>query len=306
MIKIVNNTHDEDLDVLICALGFEERSSFIAISGKINYKKGIAFSFSDRNELSYSKNLDNFKEKDFLIKKWDEFLVNEFLDYLDNLHSEKILTIGLDVSSMTRKMVAKLIYTLSNETYKLKKMLKIKILYAPAKYTEPKESLSTIEVCGPVIEEYARCSLNLNKPLYCLIGLGYEYGRAIGVMEMLDVSDSWVFKPIGTEKEYLEDVQKINQDLLLSLSDKNIIDYKINDPYDLFYKMRSLTEGLIKESRIVIIPFGPKLFNVISILITELYENDISIWRVSPGILEEPVQQIANGDIIELSFEVNN
>lgn len=313
MISFANISRDEKIedkkfDVLISTLGYENRSIYIPKKLKDNYKDGLCIQFENRQELSYQSNLELYQELEFQFEKWSDGITRKnLIEYLvsrqDELENEKTFNIAIDISSMNRKMVAEVLFVISNEL-PLKTLLEVSILYVSATYTEPLEKMSAIKTAGPVIPEYAGWFINPNDPLYAVVGLGYENGKAIGALEYLDVAGAWLLKPIGEDNSFLTKVEKVNHDLISIVGKKRIISYKLLDPYDTFIKIRSLIEGLKKNGRVVLIPFGPKLFNALCIVLAEIYKGDLAVWRISAAEEEIAVDHQATGEIISFSFKL--
>ncbi len=309
-VNINEQIEEKKFDILISALGYESRSIYIPNKLKNNYKNGLCIQFENLQELSYHNNLEVYQKLDFQFEQWTDGIIRKnLIEYLvnklDEPSNEKLFNIAIDISSMNRKMVAELLYIVSNEL-PLKMRLEVSILYVSAIYTEPLKEMPAIKTAGPVIPEYAGWFINPNDPLYAVVGLGYENGKAIGALEYLDVAGAWLLKPIGKDSSFLKKVEKVNHDLIAIVGKKRVISYKLFDPYDTFIKIRSLIEGLKKNGRVVLIPFGPKLFNALCIILAEIYKGDLAVWRISAAEDEIPVDHQAVGDIISFTFQVDS
>lgn len=304
------NIYEKHFDILISALGYESRCTHIPQALNGTYSYGFCLEFPDRKVLAYSKNKNIYESLGFRFEALGNFLNGfSFLTFIhevsDNLPTEQeTLYIAIDISSMNRKMVAELFYAINNNNWEEKK-LEVSILYAPAIYTKPEPEILAMKNVGPVIQEYSGWFTNPSDPLYAIVGLGYETGKAIGTLEYLDAASAWLLKPLGKEKQFEDQVIKENHDLIAMVGDNRVLTYNLSDPYDTFIKIRSLVEGLIKNGRIVFLPFGPKLFNAICLIITHLYDGDIAVWRVSAGEDEKPIDHKANGDIISFTYLIN-
>jgi hypothetical protein len=64
--------------------------------------------------------------------------------------------------------------------------------------------------------------------------------------------------------------------------------------------MNSLVDTLKPHFNTILIPFGPKLFALMSLLVATLHD-DVGVWRVSSGTLEAPVSRKPSGHIISVS-----
>lgn len=300
-VDVINNK----FDVLISALGYEERCVFIPQKISGNYENGICFRFSDRKKLSYDKNKRVFEALGFnFIGVKDnnkESIKNNVLTLKKNSNSE--ITVAVDISSMTRSLTAEIIYTLSNL---VGSGIVVTLLYAPAKYKSPENKQETITKCDVVIPEYSGWTIFPELPANSVVGLGFEFGRALGALEYVDTSDAWLFKPTGEDPRFETKIEQVNRDLITLYGSSRYQEYKLDDPYDTFIRLRSLIERLKDISRVVIFPFGPKIFNALSLVIAEIYKPDISIWRVTSGEFATPINHKPSGKILHFTFEVNN
>ena len=57
--------------------------------------------------------------------------------------------------------------------------------------------------------------------------------------------------------------------------------------------LASLVGGLKRDHNVLLVPFGPKIFALVCLLQGLLDEN-LAVWRVSAGELEEPSQRISS------------
>ena len=305
-----NDISKKKFTLLIATLGFESRASYI--SSKITYEQGLCVMLDDRGQDSYKKNEKIFDSLPFKKIDWDKCI--EIKTLKDNILSldcvknnrNKEVSIAIDISSMTRLMSAKILYALF-ELLKDGEKYELTMLYAPAKYDDTlvkkHATHNQISAAGPVIEEYAGFSKYNELPLYTVMGIGYEYGRALGALDYLDVSSAILFRPSGTNKKFLEQVNIINDDLLNMVGFENVIDYNLHHPQDIFFKLRSLVASLSKKGRVVMVPFGPKVFHFSCLLVSHSLNLEIPVWRISPGENEEPHDSEASGEIVSMTFK---
>jgi hypothetical protein len=60
--------------------------------------------------------------------------------------------------------------------------------------------------------------------------------------------------------------------------------------------LESVVYGLLKSFNVIVLPFGPKIFTLCSLLVAGLHPT-VSVWRVSAGGAERPVNRRASGRI---------
>lgn len=209
------------------------------------------------------------------------------------------MRICVDISSMSRPMMAQVVFGLS----RLRKIdLAVEFVYCPAKYDPPPKSTMPIMQSGPVIPEYAGWSTRPDFASTLVVGLGYEYGRALGALEYLEPSAAWAFTALGDDRRYEKAVKKANDDLWNILAKDRIYEYKIAGPYDVACKLESLVYGLIQYSRPTLLPLGPKIFAIVCLLVAEIHYPAVTVWRVSGDQFETPTDRVADGNIV--SFHV--
>lgn len=293
---------DKKFHYLFSALGYETRCVFIAEQLHGNYEQGICFKFTDRNQLSFDKNKKIYEKLGFKIGIFnhEKEIRASLQKYINEYKSEDRLHIAIDISSMSRLMVANMFFSLLNDS---KRDIDITILYAPSNYSRPAEDISPIMSSGPVIYEYSGWSKNIQKPVIAIFGLGYENGRALGAFDYMDASDAYLFMPVGEDKRYEDDLLKINKNLIAEVGYDKVFKYNLNNPYDTFIQLKSMVDGLKTNGRIVLVPFGPKMFNIIALLVAQIYRKEISLWRISPGQEEKAIDQVPSGKIMHMDFK---
>lgn len=303
----VDNKEDtvECFDLLITALGFESRCTYIAELLAGQYDRGYCLMFKNRHVLAFQKNQSIFESLKFDIDIWDDNINRGKILSLLKKHPEtqdEFVKIAVDISSMNRAMVAELFFILANQE---SSKLEITFFYTPSKYVAPPKKLPSMKISSPVIPEYAGWFDNPNAPLYAVVGLGYEYGKASGIIEYLEVSGEWLFKPIGSDKRYLESLEDVNKKLIDQIEKHRVLNYDLEDPYSSFEKLRSLVDGLLRQGRVVLIPLGPKLFNLFSVIIAEIYSPKVVVWRVSADDTEEPIDHEPDDKFIQFAIKIN-
>jgi hypothetical protein len=175
--------------------------------------------------------------------------------------------------------------------------IELDMYYAPARYRPGGVDQGVVEVCGPVIPELAGWSARPEDPLSLLLGVGYEVEKAMGAIEYLEVGDVWIFRPRGIDERYDRDVDKANETLREFVKTDRVVDYPVLSPYLGCVKLESLISGLAERNRVLLIPFGPKIFAGMCLLISCLRGGDVGVWRISGGATTPPVDHAPSGQI---------
>ena len=291
------------VDLLVYSVGYETRSGFAASSVNASSRIGLVF---DKHHLhSFEANLRRAKDRhDVLLSTAEvrETFSAVLVSVLDSLHSsDEIKTVAVDVSSMTRRLMA----TVLKELYSLaqNRSLAIRVLYAAGEYLPPPpEGASFIDFAPiPGCEGW---TVFPERPLSVVLGLGYEADQAIGAIEYLDPSGIWTFLPKGADPQFFKDLLHANDALWPLVDPSHQREYPIDDPYLVFSELRGLLASLSQRSRVVIVPGGPKLFSALSILGKFELGEEVSIWRASTHEYSEPRDVQPTGHIVEFDYKM--
>lgn len=115
-------------------------------------------------------------------------------------------------------------------------------------------------------------------PLDVVVGLGYEKGKALGAVEYLEPRHRWICVPTSPEEAYLAEVEKHNKNLIDNSGDR-VAHYQVLSPVETYFSLRSLVEGMARGARPVLLPFGPKLFFAVNLLVA-LTVEEAAVWHV--------------------------
>jgi hypothetical protein len=274
--------NDYIFDLMIVACAFESRS--------LKFPQLFATNAARKIALRIPGYLDCEKRK----RKLSRFGFNVVTD--DTYNVEKVvqeevekclgvketnftrIRILLDVSSFPRKMlaaiVASLAKTLGSSGFELTFAYSLAAYdAAPSNQTPPNRKVSPVH---PLFAGWTRPNL----PVTAVVGLGYERGKALGAVEYLQVADCFLFLPSSPEKKYRTKVDKHNGSLLREASPESIIDYDVLRPVQTLQLLNSVVRGIKAEAKPVILPFGPKIFFAISLLLGLSYP-EVAVWHVS-------------------------
>jgi hypothetical protein len=273
------------LDLLIYVVGYEQRSGFIANGNLAPATSRVGLVFCSHHECSFTQNFSAAQVRgDELIDVGDgsvEFctLISDAIERSRmGLGSRTSLRVGLDVSSMTRVLMAHLIGLLFVKMGE--RQLSLTLLYATAKYQQPPED------SGPFVDfqPIAGCegwTLHPERPLSVVLGLGYEADQAVGAVEYLDPSGIWAFVPNGDDTRFHRDLNRANEALWPILEPSHRLEYWIANPSNLYVELRGLVETLARRSRVILVPGGPKIFSALALLVKFEVGDEVSVWRAS-------------------------
>lgn len=289
-------------DLLVVCLGYETRALYVAERYTEASVVRLALAFQHRlvgnyehNKRFYSAN--NFKILSFNADDFSDALYAELLQATSNADScPRVL---VDISSMSRPMIATLVVALSRLSANFK--IEVTFVYCPAVFTTPSNIRQPVTVSQPVIPELAGWSVQPERSVAAIVGLGFEFDQALGAVEYLEPAVAWTFIPFGEDSRFDKAVAKANDDLLSALKPESLVRYNVADPYRCFVELEALTYGLMDSMRPIIVPFGPKLFALLSFLIGVIHSPNVTVWRVSGDQVGVPEDRVASGNIISLS-----
>ncbi|MDB2330945.1 hypothetical protein N9V74_04455 [Alteromonas sp.] len=293
LLKISKNDH---FDLAIFGLGYESRSTFAFKKYSNVTERSIVFGYeSNKDILYYQKNKETFSDSEIIEVQCASITdyLKEKIDRINHIDDAKVL---IDITVMTRHRLALILNFLIK---KLKSGTHITICYIASKYVCPPNKMQPVKKVGPLIEELSGGLGNLSYSTSAIFGLGYEQSKALGIYNYLEPDNSFAFIPKSLNAEFERDIKNNNLSLLNSIPSQQTFDYSVYRPYDVYVDLKSLAMVLSETSRVIIVPLGPKILSAISLIIgIELYPN-ISVWRVSSLHSEEPVDRVADKEILQ-------
>jgi hypothetical protein len=288
-------------DLFIGTLGYETRSSHLVRNGLINATRKIALAFPEEDYAAYFSNRDFLHAEHFdIIEKGAADLrarLSAAIAECQGSESESV-SVLVDISSMSRPMLANLVYLLS--MVDTVPNILVTFCYLPAAFVKENPEHAPVSVSEPVTPEYAGWALAPERPITAVVGLGYEHDFALGTIEYLEPTAAWVFIPTGEDRRYDDAVKQANRDLRDMLSDERAMTYNVDSPARVHSILESLVYGLLQTSRPILIPFGPKIFSLCCLLVARVYAPQITVWRVSGEMHARPGDRDASGKVIAL------
>jgi hypothetical protein len=296
---------DEAYDIVLATLGYEERARAIAQAvGSASHL--AACGFDSHRALSYEENRAWFSDNGFLVVEPGD---TNYRAWLNTWLSEAVASAGttagdvatpirvaIDVSSMTRSRIA---YALETALQLGERHpLAVDFLYTPALYRDPPEEPDFTASIEPVTPFFRGWPPDPMRPAAALIGLGYEIDKAAGAKEYLELKDIWAFMAEGDDPLYAEKVRENNELLWDEIESERVVQYAISDPYGLFVQLESQLFGMLRQGRALVLPMGPKIFALVSMVAALHHHPEVGVWRVRQ--LETPVQRVSNGQLYGL------
>jgi hypothetical protein len=187
----------------------------------------------------------------------------------------------VDISGMSRLLMASVvacIYELANEHADAM----LTFMYTLAKFTMPPESILNKRISA-VHSKFCGITRDNSIDKVAIVGLGYERDKAIGAIEYLEIDPRFVWRPNSSEHEYARLVNEHNKSLLeLQFSSQEsplITNYSVMSPHSTLLALLAQVRDIANDHQPVLLPFGPKMFSFLSLLVgAEVQEA--TVWDV--------------------------
>lgn len=283
---------DREYDCLICSLGYESRSRALAerLPKGVGAAKIHAAGFLHGHDKAYEDNEQVLSDLDAeIFEASDEDFRTWAVQWFGSTTYQRV---AIDISSMSRPRIAAVVEAIQDAG---NDQLIADFLYVPQVYKGPALPLEVPAALGPVSAAFAGWDTDVERPLVILFGLGYEPFRAAAAIDALEPALAVPFFPHGRNPAFVSDVEVANADVL-RLDKQGVtkpLSYAIEDPFSCFAQLDALISKYVEreQARPLLLPLGPKIFALVCLLASAVRSPAVPVWRVSPGLLDRPVDQ---------------
>jgi hypothetical protein len=307
-IRILSDSFDVEYpyDLVIVALGYETRSSHLLRLG-LSAARILALPFTDNQVAAFSDNYNLATSLNCVIAPTTEDSLGPTLAEMlaeilpPNPHAET--TIAIDISSFTRSYLASILATVSRMARQFQGRLIVHFVYSPARYTAALQESPPRLAMAPIGAGFGGTLRRSDLPLGVVFGLGYEPQQAVGAYEILEPSSCWAFFPRGSDRRFMSDVERANSHLLSILPPEAVLPYDLSEPATLISSLESLSFSLAVDTRVLLVPMGPKIFTLAALLVA-LSDQPArpAVWRVGQ-VKYTAVQDIEeSGELVSVSI----
>jgi hypothetical protein len=275
----------------IASHGFESRStSHLALdSSRARTRLSLGFDFPDESDVFTARRIaeeeGQLTQSGFTIDRVSDF---EFERILQVEFSEGrvsgVARVVADISCMNRNRIASLILACC---FELSDGFDLDVIYFPSSFESHKHAYESLESLGPVHNQLSGWSEDTDLPLSLMVGMGTEPGRAEGIMEFLEPDIISLFEPVGDNPGFAEEIRRENKRVIDVASPTS--KYLIRDPLSTYGLINATIDRLSTQSRLIIVPMGPKLFCALSITAALAHGVGVGVWKASAGKGIEPV-----------------
>ncbi|QDT99563.1 hypothetical protein [Gimesia aquarii] len=323
-----NKDINHQYDVMLCALGYESRSTNVAAMLVNQTKHRLAIGFDYHHTGSLSANAEWFSNNGFFSFNNEEpyFATDqEFSDKLISMIESRVKKDGesrfaVDISSFSTIRLASVLDVFWSLASRENNIV-VDFLYSPGKEYKVEKNVEQIEFAGPVNRKYAGWSSQPETPVVAIFGLGLEYDCSIGAFEYLNPGLTYTFSTHGakskldekitfvnskndfdvnTDNEFEMQLIEANKQLLPLVPPEMRFDFDVARPLDCYTKVRSVAIGAMRYGRTVFVPLGPKIFALTTLLVANEFCPEIAVWRISTGRSAKPTDVLARGDVVGL------
>lgn len=207
----------------------------------------------------------------------------------------------VDVSCLSRQQLGEIMAAVKDIAQE--RTVHLELAYSLGRFVPPPDPRPTsIWRIAPVNAAYSGWTSAPSKPVDVVLGLGYEKGKALGAVEYLEPRSTWIFVPHSPEGRYLSKVREHNKELLRRDPSKQF-HYQVLQPVDTYFTLLSLVTGIARDSRPILLPFGPKLYFALTLLVASVVD-EASVWFVDGDDPPAPVATVPADDAIVFSCSV--
>jgi hypothetical protein len=288
-------------DLLIYCIGYEARSRHIAEIYRDCPITRIAIYYDDNKVLSYRQNHQLAEGSGATIVACDPAAIRREIEKaVGNIRcGGKQVRAAVDVSSMNRSVMASVILTLYdlvdvNDT--------IQLLYSPAKYSDPDLFLRPLATMAPAHPSLSGIIGDPNFGRCVLLGLGYEYGVSLSILDSHEPDMAFIFKPSGFDPRYETSVRDANFGFDFGERNYEVIEYSLEDISYLFNTMTTLVYSAKHNTHFTAVPFGPKIFSAVAIVCAAIHHPHLAVLRYSFGDYKTPLDVEAEAHIVGCSL----
>ena len=281
--------------LLVTSVGYERRASHIARHESLDFGNILAFSFDANQVLNYPENREYFSRVGTLLDDAGSAVGEVLTAHLNELYRTEVqaatvlglahpdFSVAVDISSMNRDRIA----LIASALLSFSQPIQVAFLYSPAEFgANLVGSEGSVVVNRPILG-LDGWTVDPNMPVTCVIGAGFESRLAMAAIETLEPAETvWLF-PQGLDERYDEVVEKRNFGSAVSHLD-HVSYYDVGAPFRLLSDLEVTIQRLLHSSRVVIVPLGPKIFALCSILIGLTSDTDVTVWRLSADTEREP------------------
>jgi hypothetical protein len=288
-------------DVVVASSGYEDRSTYLCRLG-LRGDKNFAILLPGDDDL-------NLASRDcYRSAGWEVGYIEQILEACEtSLRNSQRPKICIDISSMPRSVVAKIVEWLWFRSY----ALSVQFVYCPAAFDDSSVAAGIDSpLTAEPVSDFFRGELRApSLPIGLVVGLGLEPYRALGIVELLEPSRTWAFLAEGTDDRFEKASESMHSHLVSESGGRLLMRYRMDSLEKTYAALESLTFSTGLKYRLLFAPSGPKLFSLACMLVAAPRGTGRpAVWRVGRDSSTDPRNITAAGEVIacEVAFGDNN
>ena len=254
---------DFKADLFITSLGFESRSTTVAKSFENNPCQKIAL--ENRNvikEFSYQDNSNYLESLDYEIIRVESEVPD--VDGIFKSLSGDSISVVIDCTNMPPLWYYEF-FRWFDEKQDGDGRVRMRIAYTMANYVRQPGSRKVKEIFEFLKDEIRPAN---GKKVAMILGLGQEKNVSESIFKMINPDLLYLYyADPPAEKRFVEKVFINNHKLINEAPIRNLIAYPIRNGQAIYQSLINTILPLRNEYSIVLIPHGPKIFSVVSMLV---------------------------------------
>lgn len=254
---------DFKADIFITSLGYESRTTNVARKFENNSCRKIALEMKNSiKEYAYQENSAYLIEQGFELIRVESELPD--LDAIFQGLSGKSINIALDCTNMPPIWYYEFFRWFSDKQEGDEKV-RMRIAYTMAAYVRQPGSRKVKEISDFLNGEVKTVN---GKKVALILGVGQEKKVSDSIYKMINPDLLYLFyADPPTEKKFVEKVFINNHNLINEAPIRNLVAYPIRNAQTIYQSLINTILPLRDEYSIVLIPQGPKIFSVVSMLV---------------------------------------
>jgi hypothetical protein len=254
---------DFKADLFITSLGFESRTTTVARLFESNPCKKIALEMKNSiKEYSYQENSAYFSEQGFEIIRVESEIPD--MDAIFQDLSGNTIHVAFDCTNMPPLWYYEF-FRWFNDKQDGDEKVHVRIAYTMAAYVRQPGPNKVKEVTDFMKEEVKSAN---GKKVALILGVGQEKKVSESIYKMINPDLLYLYyADPPAEKKFVEKVFINNHKLINEAPIRNLVAYPIRNAQTIYQSLINTILPLRDDYSIVLIPQGPKIFSVVSMLV---------------------------------------
>ena len=202
---------------------------------------------------------------------------------------------------MDRSLMARVLFTVTDELRDGETLIS---LYSASAFIEPTSNLVPIRALSAAHPELTGQVAPPDTHRVVLLGIGFEYGVSLNILETHEPDIAFIFRPNGIDPRFTGALFNANFGFDFGERNYEIIDYYLEDMAGAYDDIASLMATGKHDSSIVSVPMGPKILSAVMLLAGRLHQPHVSVLRYSIARVGNYSDILAAGRIVGVGVTI--